>query len=198
MRSPKYLVKIRSAQVGTVEGWLPEEFSFSVESDWESPFAGNSSTFQQVLGAIGASARTSALSSQVWSGSSPVTLSLPMDFVAKSDAVSEVVNPVKLLMKMALPGETSLGGVLVLDPPGPAFIDSVTAFRGVIDSSRGDDITVSIGSFLRLSKVIVRGVSCNWSGRMSVDGYPMQCRADVELRTFTAITKDQIESMILT
>ena len=148
------------------------------------------------MGLLGTSTRTTALSSQVWTGSSPVTLTLPIDFVAISNAAAEVIAPVKQLMKMALPEEVNLAGVTTLDPPGPAYIDGINAFKGVVDGSRGDNITISVGSFLRLAKVIIRSVNCNWSGRLSAEGFPMQCRAEVEARTFTAITKDQLEAMV--
>ena len=207
-RSNLYRVRIisRSNKIPTVRGWLPEEFSFSVESEWEPLFpSGGIPGLTGIVGTAissgGYTTKTINATSQAWSGSSPIEFSLPIDFVAVRDAQKEVVTPVKNLMKLALPGELDafdefgIGNVF-LDPPGPVITDAYSAYRDRV-GTRGDNIALRIGNFIIFKDVIITNVSANWVGKLSPEGLPMQAQAEVTIRTYTMISKEQLEEAFL-
>lgn len=196
-RSPLYRVVINSSSLGSVSGWLPEEFQFGVESEWDSPFDKGGGTGSQVLSAVGLSTKTTVRSSQVWSGSSPVTISMPIDFIAVNNSRNEVVRPIRTLMKMALPGGIEKFGSTFLDPPGPTIVDTIDAYKDSTSLVRGDIITVRIGRFIRFTHVVILQVQPSWSGKLSVDGLPMQAKVDIGFRTFTTLTKNQLDRMFI-
>ena len=201
-RSELYRVKIRSRTLDApIRGWLPEEFSFGVESEWEPLFpsavgggGGFLGNLNLLATATGNTLKTASQTSQAWAGSSPVEFSLPIDFVAVSDANKEVVTPIKNLMSLALPGTHQDRGGLLLDPPGPIFAETIPIdeFRS-ISSFRGDKITLKIGKFIMFTNVIISSVSANWMGKLSPEGEPMQAQAEVTIRTYTMLTKEELE-----
>ena len=97
MRSELYRVKITSSALGvTVQGWLPEEFTFGVDSEWEPIYGQDQSTLSRFASGLGVSTRSTSASTQIWTGNSPISLTIPIDFIATSRMrLTEVVSPVK-------------------------------------------------------------------------------------------------------
>ena len=204
MPNAKYQVNVISSRPGretlTVSGWMPEDISFSVQSDWDQPFQEGNSKTQAILSTAGISTKLLSLSSQVWSGSSPVTLSIPLDFYAETNAFQEVVTPVQNLMQMALPDTATVGfagGATFLVPPGPISLDAVNQAI-TQEGSSGDNIIISLGSFLRFSKVVVKSVTPSFSLKLSKEGHPMRARVEIEFSSFGTMTKRQLSTIFNT
>jgi len=115
--------------------------------------------------------------------------------MAQTDAKKEVVDPIKNLMKLALPGTTGVGGRgEFLDPPGPTVFDQ---FKTGSTSFNGEKITITVGKFLRFSKIVVVSVQPTFTLRLDSRGFPMRGRADVTFRTFTVLSKGDLNRMFL-
>ena len=111
---------------------LPESFKLDVKSDWEPLTSGISGmAFKAAdLGAqalLGYTLKSQILSSQYWTGNSPIDFSLPLQFKAFYNASKEVMNPIKDLMKSTLP---TRGANNFLRPPGPNIM--ATSFQNVL------------------------------------------------------------------
>ena len=105
-----------------VEAWLPEQVNVDINANYEAPFAqGIASSVNEKIGTIarfaGLSMTTQALTIQVWQGGSTIQFSLPLIFQAETSGVSDVMKPIKDLMKLMMPKDPQGGGIL--EAPGP-------------------------------------------------------------------------------
>jgi hypothetical protein len=105
-----------------VEAWLPEQIQVDLHADYDAPFAqGFTDAAGQMIGNMarfaGMSLTTQALTAQVWQGGSNIQFSLPLIFQAESSGVSDVMKPIKDLMRLMLPKDPQDGGLL--EAPGP-------------------------------------------------------------------------------
>ena len=104
----KYRVSIISTSLNKViTGYLQDRTNLKVLSDWQ-PFItfgkdtisrGAEKLFQ--LG--GKSLQNMAFSRRMWMGTSPIKMSLSLTFEAITDAMSEVIEPCKAILKLASP-----------------------------------------------------------------------------------------------
>jgi hypothetical protein len=104
-----------------VEAWLPEQVNVDINANYDTPFAQGLGTGMPNLGSIarfaGISLTTQALTIQVWQGGSYIQFSLPLIFQAQSSGVTDVMKPIKDLMKLMMPKDPQGGGLL--EAPGP-------------------------------------------------------------------------------
>ena len=194
-----YAVQVIWGKDQIINGWLPEEFSFEVQSDWGTPFADGGDKITAIASGLGVNLRLKIRSSQIWEGSSPVTLTIPIDFVAREDgkALEQVVTPVKQLMALALPDEFGEDAGTRLVPPGPNFVGTYLNKEGKEEqvTVAGTDITVRLGNFVSFKKVIVTNVSATFSGKMLRDGYPAEAKAEMSFVTYTVMTKAGLDDV---
>ncbi len=120
-----YHVIITSQKTGNteiqVEGWLPEEITFDVSSQYEAPYAqGLNSAFPiigEVARALGVNLVNQAMTIQVWQGGTELNFQIPLVLQAETDASRDVIQPIKKLLKLTMPKESVRGGVF--EAPGP-------------------------------------------------------------------------------
>ena len=109
--------KLNSTVIGNSQGnpiasWIPDDITLDVTADWDSPLlsAGTSpGTLGIIQQAVGLSFKGEWNSIAVWLGSSPIQMSLPLQFIAEreGEAESQVLAPIKQLMKLASPTKLS-------------------------------------------------------------------------------------------
>ena len=148
-----YRVKIYNKS-GTIKftGFIPPDFSFSLSSQWDAPFAnttladlaekggnalasvggaagaagqfiGNTAqAADKALRFAGASSMHKLASARVWGGPSYLSIDLPIFVDAYSDTKTEVVDTTINLLSLCAPSEN--GGLLL--PPGPSPLKSVS------------------------------------------------------------------------
>jgi len=138
-----------------VSAHLPEEFEISVSSDYDTPFAEGVLRDRErlKLGArlLGVGTTTQIMSLQVWQGSAPIDLNIPIHFLLDSDPETDILRPIRDLMSLSLPSTFGLlngatpvevsGGALtglgdVMRSPGP----KVRALQNVETQSATDRI----------------------------------------------------------
>lgn len=134
-----YLIKVTSTQVGSIRALMQDKFTLRTSADWQ-PFTGvgsNLAGLNEVTALAGTTVFNQFISRRIWNGTQPLSLSVPLKFIAKSNPLTEVLIPSIMLMQMALPSlpikETLSGfhngGVsekivntinqFLLRPPGP-------------------------------------------------------------------------------
>ena len=193
-----YRVLVKSNTIGTVRAWAPDEISVQVESAWDSPFATVGSSVDTLSRFFGASTQSEFQHTQIWQGTSPITLTIPLRFFALSSASAEedVTNPIRNLMKLALPDRNGN----FLKPPGPlptATKENILS-TGANPDKVGEIITVSIGRFLYFSPVIVTSVNSNIPLKFTEDSVPLTASVDLTFNTFRIATKSDLDNMFPT
>lgn len=135
-RNPNYMARIVYQEGETEESqdqgasgvitlYLPENFQLNFSSSFDQPFAQglvNMPGLSQATKFFGASLTSQSMSVQVWQGTSCPEFNLTFQLIAESDPVSEILDPIKRLSKLALPG---VGPAKLLSPPGPRIDPAV-------------------------------------------------------------------------
>jgi hypothetical protein len=141
----EYLARVTSIRnAATVIAPLQEDILLRVESRWEPLVPTSLLATGNILLQAATKGRkslvTKATSRRIWSGTSPMTLSLRMHFEATENPFTEVAEPCRLLQSIALPSEPregktnrseiskhqtiqdvsgALSKIPILGPPGP-------------------------------------------------------------------------------
>lgn len=190
---PMYKLKIYNMK-RTIEfsGYVPEDFSMAIASDWNSPFTDTSllskfgntgENVDKALKFAGASSMHKLWSARVWAAPQYFSLDLPIMLNAESNTKREVVEPIIDLLSLAAPSE-SVGGMLVPPGPSPALaigekfgqiindtINSATGGNGVTGQpdgivskllEDGEAFAVEIGTFFRAYPMVITSVNANF------------------------------------
>ena len=200
-QSKYYLVSITSSQWGDVFAWLPDNTQLLVRSSW-APITGNivsslvnfaTAKVANLFGNDNITLVSKRLTAQEWQGAEPLDVQLQLHFFATLDAGIEVIEPLKRLMKMALPrkrGTDTSDSFLVA--PGP--IAQIFGDKSQADPQHGDRINVYIGNFCRLTDVFVSSISgIDFLGKLSTDGIPMEAVCTIVFRTLFAPIAEDID-----
>jgi hypothetical protein len=122
----------------TISGSLPDELSYDFRSEWSQPFSDNGlASAANVLGTLlGKKFVTQGMSTQFWTGSSPVTFNLPITFVADTGPVNLIETLVDIYT-LVLPSRDAAG---FFTAPGPKMklaqdlTNSLTAIGSSIEN----------------------------------------------------------------
>lgn len=128
------------------------------------------------------------VSALAYDGPTPIAVQVPFVFQARTDPRKEVLEQIYKLQRMAAPfndGGTGMEDKLV--PPGPKFKRS--------SSPHHEKIVLSLGSFFRLSPVVVTSVSTAYECRFGEDGTPHHAKVDVGISTWTALGRKDLEAV---
>ena len=156
-----------SPGVTVVKAWMPMEFQYNIESEYEAPF-------QQTLGdgfpaklaaMMGKKLLTPVMTAQLWTGSAIPTFQLDLEFETDSEggALTDIKPQILALMKMVTPKISSAG---MLESPGPQLDpqDALNLFTRGLKSvgsslldmaSDGAEIAGNFGK--RLSEMAIKG-----------------------------------------
>lgn len=197
IKSLAYSVNITNGK-NTVIGLLPEKFDLDVSSDWETPLAPGAAfgylgaLVRFGLAELGVSAVSKWQTVALWSGTSPIYVTLPITFIADSpgEARTRVVEPIKQLIQMALPHDISNG---FLKPPGPKPDGGYASEK--LGVTGDENIIVRIGKFIMFQKVIILGVSPSYDLILDEQGLPMRASCTVRFRTYNTPTKEDMEKV---
>lgn len=210
--NPCYLVTITSTRYACkIEVPIPREFGFRLTSEFTDILSGIVSSIRSLKGgAVGfgldlaQAASGYTLNNQFgslmsWTGSSPINILLPLRFYAKESALQEVMIPISKLAMMTLPA-LGRGDFFVAPGPRPDIRHPFTFDSGGDGGDRvlgadSDEITVSIGNFIKLSHVIFTGVDITFEGRLDPAGYPMQALASLSFRSYYTFSSSNIAEL---
>ena len=190
---------------------IPEEFSLSISNEWEAMmsngeipipgeggggFIGSFLTGAKHLArAHGVARSMQGFTSGVWGGTSPLEFELPLLFNAKKDATTDVVEPIKDLIRLASPYGVHLNATQndlfdrVIHAPGPTPFDTLT-------NSQVNNISLYIGRFIHLPSVVITSIQADFPNRFTAEGQPVEANVNVGLKTHYTYLREDYESHI--
>lgn len=202
-----YKIYINSQALGvTVVALLEDKVTFRITSDWESFIPiGDMKLANVGAQLLGFTPITKLATRRIWKGTSPVTLNLKLNFQMVKDAEVDVIAPYRALMQMVLPGEggsltvktpffgkkTIKSPFLIAPGPGPFYASQAKKFGlGSVKGLRGgDEISISIGKFLFLKRVIIREIVPVFDNRLDENGWPISVEISIVIETHEIMTK---------
>jgi hypothetical protein len=197
--NPNYKVLIAGGGK-KIKAYVPETFQLSVNGNFGPAFGQGiaDSTLGNFSKLFGLGALTSqSMSAQVWMGSSPVEMSLELEFIASDSPTLQVMNPVKDLMSITMPSRGA-GGFL-LDPPGPSYVDiqNWQIGDGKSIGNPGRKISVKIGNFLLFDNVVIENVNTTYHSMMHSSGIPLRATCAVQFKTFFIQLKEDLPKIFM-
>ncbi|EPG3759307.1 hypothetical protein R4R06_003126 [Escherichia coli] len=185
--SPLMKAYIKSSE-DMVVGYIGEGSSAELSSLWQSPF--EDKAMGSMLGAI--SEATSALtgvaqvisgrttksrlnSTLVWEGQQPPEFTLVLDFLAMSNAKTEVNDAITTLLKMASPE-----------------LNDVALFGRIPEA-----VTINIGRNVMLTNVVIKSVSYQLDAPRTSEGYFTHNTVTLQCSGNTSINRSNISSVFV-
>ena len=209
--SPVYRVLVAGRIRGDVGQELqviaqtPEEIGLQIDNEWESWIANGEvpgtnllqsrvlsrlATGIGVLGtASGITRSVQGLTSQIWRGTTPLEIQLPLLLNARENAFTDVVVPIRNLIQLASPyrigvgeGETIFNNLI--HAPGPTLFD-------VTSNNPNTAIRLEIGRIISIPSVVITSIQADIPNRYTAQGHPIEANLNVSLRThYTYLRED--------
>lgn len=120
-------------------GKLPENFEFSVQSEFSQPFQDvinslfNPQAVNALQAASGVRLTTQELTTQIWQGTQPIRLQLPVTFYARTNARLDVSQNVYWLTEAALPRRLGGKGTALVGPGPQIDVGKILNGRGLAE-----------------------------------------------------------------
>ena len=165
-----YKIVILPKEGRPIEAYLQQDWVVTLQSGWGAEWegAGAPAIFDTISQqAMGTSLSSQFLTGQKWMGSQPVSISLQLLFYAFSDPVKEVKEPVVRLTSLPYPAST-IGVGLFTTPDA--------------------EVTLSIGSFIKIPNVLVKSAVPTWFKEMTPEGIPIGAAVNVMFETYRVPT----------
>jgi hypothetical protein len=140
-------------------------------------------------GKVGFSSQFKQLTTQVWDHTEPASVSIGVTFDRKSDAKNDIMNIVKDICSIPLPGEGGVGGSLV--PPGPSPIEGIglDALFGGATGTKDTYINFTIGN-MKFNRYLMTKAEPTFSKFTDDSGYPISVTIALEFISMWAATKN--------
>lgn len=108
----------KSPGVTVIRAWMPENFSYSVSSEYDAPFQKivNNDLVENLASMFGQKLVTPAMTAQLWQGSAHPEFSIELNFETETDPLKDVREPILKLLRLATP---KLNEMQLLESPGP-------------------------------------------------------------------------------
>jgi len=187
---------------------MQEKIQFLVNGVWE-PFPGlgmfNEAAELIPQAVLGVTLVQPWMKRRMWRGSTPITITVEMKFVAYDNAYNNVLLPCMLLQQMVLPQEALSIGVVenegksnetygklfsVYSPPGPS---PFTVFEQSL--AGGDKIDVTFGNVLRFENVVISECQVDMSSKFTEEGYPIDAVVRIVFETYETLTKERLREV---
>ena len=218
-RGKEVKIRVNNALLNTnVPLIIEDDITLNISSTFEPFFGGGAggggnsvlSQFAQFASArfgtdIGVGSKY--LGFQVWKSTQPIDFSLSVGLYMETNALLDVVEPMKRLMKLPVPTE-GLGGTLI--PPGPNVItaiadaaENVNASTGGLFSSLSDFassqeegfslVSVNVEKIIHFSKTVVKKAEPTFSIETDTNGYPIWGKIMLDFSTLFIATGIDID-----
>jgi hypothetical protein len=191
------LAKGSTVKIAGYVGALAEDYTVSLTSEFRRLADDFQNEVTQLIDAAGAtlksftrgklgfSSQFKQLSTQVWSSTEPANVSIGVTFDRKSNAEKDIMQVVKDLCSLPLPGEGA-GGNLI--PPGPSPIEGV----GIdVFGSSDTHINFTIGN-LKFNRFLIVKAEPTFNKFTDDSGYPISVTIAFDFISMWAATKSTI------
>lgn len=121
---------------------------------------------------------------QIWTGTQPMNLSITVGLYTETDALTDVVQPAKALMRLPLPieGRGSFG----LTPPGPSILEALSE-NTPSEPAEGKFLSMRIGKLIHMTRMLVKTAEPTLSQEVDENGYPIWIKMKLDIVSiFTA------------
>jgi len=185
-----------------------EEINLTLDEDIQLSL---SSTFDKIIGSKGSellglvagvtrdfgnvsvSGQFKQFSLQVWKGTEPIKFSFTCTLNMVTNALNDVIDPAKALMKLPLPTDVSESTEVTgfgLIPPGPSIL---SAF-GKTQAKAGNLYSIKVGK-MYLHPVIITKVEPIFARDVDSSGYPIWCTLKMDCTTIYTATTGAIDKL---
>ncbi|MDR2943345.1 MAG: hypothetical protein LBV17_12230 [Treponema sp.] len=209
--SQVYIANCRGTAIA--KGALLEDYTLSLSSDFgQLVDTGANTAFDMLGGALkslsgnrfGFSSQFKQMGFQIWKGTHPIQFQFSLEFHYTYNAREEVVIPIRKLIELPLPGEsTVIPGNLI--PPGPSVIEALTGsnasntpmpssaavVEGVSEESLDSFVNITIGGMQFLG-CIVTGAEPTYSKFVDEHNCPIYGRVALTAITMYSATKGTV------
>lgn len=180
---------------------LPQNFSFSLSSEYGNPFnqplseiflgqAGNVIEKGMSFG-IGATTQNKWQSAAIWSGGSELAIEVPFVLQAyDANDAGEIIRKMRDLLALAAPSENDAG---MLSSPGP-----VPKIFGESSVLEGNHIMIEIGTFFKMEPCIITSITEDFDTQFESTGKPIGAVVRIQLRSYWTCTKQDLQRYFLT
>ena len=192
-----------SQNAGDLIVWapLPDDFGFTVGSEFSAPFDGQflSGAIAKAAALAGVSSKLGVQTKKLYTSPEPTEISFDMHFEAYEDPVSDVFNPTVKLMAMSIGSslkfEDALAKVKEIVEKGGGNGDLLNRLSG---NNEGTDegaaskawdflnflqgpstVTLRFGKVMKFQNAYISSVSPSFSNIMDKNGMPMSCTVSV-------------------
>ena len=189
INNPNYRVVI-STPAGVVKGYVSDDFSFGMTSQYSSPFEeqASQSQFSDVINKYGITGINTLLGKDIsqvqlksfaqtvalWQGSDKPEFSITVYFIAQTQE-DDVSKPIKVLLKGVVP-EGTLQDKFMKAPYGYSPKLENTAPRGTV--------SLRIGKWFEAHGLLITSVQSQFSAVVMPNGKPLYSQATVSLTPF--------------
>ena len=206
-----------------IEGNLASDFALNVSSSWDTPLSFMDDIAGNALGALGgnlgkaagkvagASGYTKNIMStgKSWAGGSELTFDLPIRIDAIADTGSELMEPLRNLLKTVLPTVTGAG---VLLPPGPSVLsipsigDDLISLnitpedwaKAMMSAFEENAFHLRIGSFFHMFPCVLETVHAQFSAINEHEtGHPMFIDFQLQIKSYLTATTQDMDNWII-
>lgn len=205
LQDDRFTIRIKKndgSELG-VKSPLPDEFGFTVGSEFSSPFDGNflAGAGAKALAVGGVSSKLGIATKKLYTSPEPTEISFDMEFETYQDARRDVYSPIIILMSMAIGSSLSLDGaarkIEEMVNQAASNIGSDRRLDGELSGmTSGDDTaskawdflnfvegpptcTLRFGNVITFRNTYITSVAPSFSNIMDKNGLPMSCKASV-------------------
>jgi hypothetical protein len=194
---------------------MPENWTTNFDISWAPQFANilqdaaaavmgaaKADLVTNMMSASGYRPINKSLSSNIWQGTSYVTLNIPFFFKVENNAEEELLKPIRTLLEWSLPSETN---GMMKAPYSPLVqvlkqdYTSITDFMGIdthtVKSVANSPITVKFGKFFTLEECVITNISQTYDSIFNSAGCPLSAKIDLSVTSCTVITTTDLGKM---
>ena len=180
----------------TIHAVLSGQLNLSASSKWTGYFQGLPQLLNILDGGnqifFGHSLQQPWMGRKYWSGTEPMVIRLPLQFVSDTNAKKEVYDPAVMLLSLLFPriandaemtNKMKLWGEYVV--PGPSIFYNRNGNKD--DSVMWDYVSVRLGEMLDFTACYLESVTLNVENSFDTKGYPHCIKADVSFRAMDSM-----------
>jgi hypothetical protein len=188
---------------------MPDNWTTSLDISWTPQFANllqdaagaaigqaRAEALKNMANAAGFQSQNKTLSSNIWQGTSYMTLNIPFVFKVEKDVQSELLVPIKKLMEWALPTLTGKGFLMQAPySPGLDFVYESIQSSPIVKKAAGDPVSVQFGNFFKLPSCVITTISQSYDSMFNSEGIPLSAKIDVSVLSTQVITYEDMQDM---
>lgn len=190
--SPFLCAWVTSAKGAAVCGLIGQGTTRSIAAEWDAPLTdtnlGSQPELQKTAAVLqtlgGMTSITTFSTTQIWNGNKPLKFNLVLEFFAKNDAVSQVMDALQMLEEFASPQVNAKSPV-----------DFKRVFTGDISGSAGrapGSVSIDLGRKMIYANCVIESVNIGVDKEKDKSGNLIRAQATLDVQTQTMLNASDI------